>query len=156
MDESEELMERMEQAAGRLDDEAQERLLSILTNTVASEKVEMTFQQAMQIASRCQARLEAEQQYYTYYRAVLQGEAELSPMTQATHLRDGQGRPVVATLPISEILEQEIPEPKKREEVVTSFFAAVNNYFAKRVTRWVEQVAIHMAIAVSKMPKPKQ
>jgi hypothetical protein len=152
LSDDEALMQRVEAASGRLDDAAKEELLKGIKGVVEAQEIDMTFQQAMQAAQRCQAKLDQEKEVYAYFSAVLKGEAALNDISMATNAQDLQGRPVVARIPVAEIVELEIPDAQKRAEVLQPFFAVINNYYAKRVTEWVKQTTIYMGIAASKMP----
>lgn len=129
-----------------------EKLTQITEKHLSEYDFTMTFAQAMQAASRCQALLDQEQEVYAYFRGILAGTSEMTTLSMATDAKDYQGRPVIAKIPIAEILAEEIPNEETRAKAIQPLFAAINNYYAKRVTRWVKQLTVYMAIASTKMP----
>jgi hypothetical protein len=66
---------------------------------------------------------------------------------------DDNGRPVVARLDLGEILQEEVPDEEARTKLLYGVFAPVNNYYAKRITRCMNDMAVYAAIAASSLPK---
>lgn len=153
-DNEEELLDQVTEAAGsRLSDVMKVELLGSITQAVEAHEVDMTFVQAMQAAERCQSQLSQEKDIYGYFSGLLRGTRAMNDITTITDARDNQGRPVVARIAIEEVLGAEIPDLATRQEALRPFLAAINNYYAKRVTQWVNQLAVYTAIAAAKLPR---
>jgi hypothetical protein len=127
--------------------------LQQIQDAVQASNVKMDFGGAMQALDCCQAQLEQEKGFYSFFNDLINGKAELTTVSVSTGVTDGHGRPVIAKLPMNEILEAEVEDEEKRAEMVQAFFAVVNNYYAKRVTQWVHDLTIYSAIASAKLPK---
>lgn len=156
MSEEQEIMDRLEEATGTaLGDEKNAELLAEIIDAAQRRGGDMTFQQAMQALERSHLRLQQEQACFAYFSDIINGKVpfdELHDMQTATHTQDSQGRFLIAKVPICEAILEEFPEDyDKALAAITPFFTIIHNFYAKRTSRWVREVAVYSAIVVARI-----
>ena len=154
MNEQEALLDRLDAVTSVISAELQAQLLPELKTVVDQKGIEVTFEQAMTGAQRAFIHFQNEQAAYEYFNGVIRGEEEVGEISMPTGQTDSLGRPIVAKVPLGDILCNELDD-QSRGQLMNGLFGSINNYYARRMMKWVQAMAVFSAIAAAKMPSTK-